>query len=69
MMIFIGVLTHKNRFLYFVALKLADVAVMYKNGSYIRISSYTLKNYFLAKSNIIMGPVKGKLRTNDGFYY
>lgn len=69
MMIFIGVLSHKNRVLYFVVLKLADVAVMYKNGSYIRISSYTLKNYFFAKSNIIMGSVKGKLRTNDGFYY
>lgn len=60
------IFAHKNRFLFFIILKLADVTV-YKNGFYIKIISYTLKIYFLVKSNVIVGPTKNKLRNNVSF--
>lgn len=60
------IFAHKNRFLFFIILKLADVTV-YKNRFYIKIVSYTLKMYFFTKSNIIIEPTKNKLRNNVSF--
>lgn len=55
MMVFRCVFTHKNRFLFFIPLKFADVADTCKN----RIDgSYTLKIIFLEKNKVIVGSTK-----------